>query len=134
MLIFHTGRERNDGYSVRSGDTRRTDDIEQAVTIHARHLYIGYDRIERAITQNIDHGKRIRATGDLHMVPFQKFFRQCQLQRIVVDQQTIDLPPFEYLLFRRQLYGRDGRQCLYFRFPQRQDDRKITAFSRDTLQ
>ena len=29
------------------------------------------------------------------MVPFQKLFRQCQLQRIVIDQQTKDFAPFD---------------------------------------
>ena len=69
------------------------------------------------------------------MVPFQKLFRQCQLQRIVIDQQTKDFAPFEApgLRFIFLLYGRRGMQRLHFRFPQRQDNRKITSFSRNTL-
>ena len=59
ILVFHTGRKRDDRHSICTGDTRRTNDIKQAVPIHTRHLYIGYDRVERTITQNIDHGKRI---------------------------------------------------------------------------
>ena len=69
------------------------------------------------------------------MVPFQKLFRQRQLKRIVVDQQAIDFAPTETAGLRFVLFDRrGGRQCLHFRFLQRQDDHKIAAFSRNALQ
>ena len=77
MFLFagDAGRKCDDGNRIGARYARVANQAQQTVAVHPGHLYVGDNRVEARLPEEVEDGVRVVDAADLDVAAFQQFFR-----------------------------------------------------------